>query len=164
VLASDSLAGRRAESGDDLRAARYLASELDEAGCGAFWNCGMIVPFDMDGAGDNMNGDPAGDWNGVSYNVAAVVSSGYPEADKVLLGAHYDHLGLFKADRKCRWSGYMLPGANDNASGTFSQEKRHPRRGHSPISMSRMSSPSMVIRTAVRTLWNPYSPAAPGFM
>lgn len=35
-------------------------------------------------------------------------------------------------------------------------------RGHSPTSMSRMSAPSMTSRTAVRTLWNPYSPAAPG--
>ena len=35
-------------------------------------------------------------------------------------------------------------------------------RGHSPTSMSRMSAPSITSRTAVRTLWKPYSPAAPG--
>lgn len=36
------------------------------------------------------------------------------------------------------------------------------RRGHSPTSMSRICAPSTTSRTAVRTLWNPYSPAAPG--
>ncbi len=36
-------------------------------------------------------------------------------------------------------------------------------RGHSPTSMSRMASPSTVKRTAVRSLWMPKHPAAPGF-
>lgn len=35
-------------------------------------------------------------------------------------------------------------------------------RGHSPTSMSNMRSPSIERRTAVRTRWNPNSPAAPG--
>lgn len=119
TLCADSLAGRRAGSGNDLRAARLLAEKLREAGCEPLWR-EALVPFSMDGAAKNRGMDRvlAGEWCDTSYNVVMVVRSRYPDAEKVLLGAHYDHLGLFKADKGVRHkSGDMLYGANDNASG-----------------------------------------------
>lgn len=120
TLCADSLAGRRAGSGNDLRAARLLAEKLREAGCQPLWR-DALVPFSMDGAAKNRGMDKvlAGEWCDTSYNVVMVVRSRYPDAEKVLLGAHYDHLGLFKADKGIRHkAGNMLYGANDNASGT----------------------------------------------
>ena len=120
TLCADSLAGRRAGSGNDLRAARMLAEKLREAGCQPLWR-DALVPFSMDGAAKNRGMDKvlAGEWCDTSYNVVMVVRSRYPDAEKVLLGAHYDHLGLFKADKGVRHKADdMLYGANDNASGT----------------------------------------------
>ena len=120
MLCSDSLGGRRAGSGNDLRAARLLAEKLREAGCEPLWR-EALVPFSMDGAAKNRGMDRvlAGEWCDSSYNVVMTIRSRHPEAEKVLLGAHYDHLGLFKADKgKRHKAADMLRGANDNASGT----------------------------------------------
>ena len=120
TLCSDSLAGRRAASGNDLRAARVLAAELREAGCEPLWT-EALVPFGMAGAASRRGMDRvlAGEWRDSSYNVVMTVRSRFPNAEKVLLGAHYDHLGAFKADKgRKHKAGDMLRGANDNASGT----------------------------------------------
>ena len=120
TLCSDSLAGRRAGSGNDLRAARFLASKLNTIGCAPLW-CEALVPFCMDSAAERRGMDRvlSGEWIDSSYNVVMTIRSRYPDAEKVLLGAHYDHLGLFKANKGMRHSaGDMLRGANDNASGT----------------------------------------------
>ncbi|HIW66123.1 MAG TPA: M28 family peptidase [Candidatus Alistipes intestinipullorum] len=120
TLCSDSLAGRRAGSGNDLRAARFLASELNTVGCVPLWRK-ALVPFSIDGAvvRRGMERVLAGEWRDSSYNVVMTIRSRYPDAEKVLLGAHYDHLGRFKADKGGRYSaGDQLLGANDNASGT----------------------------------------------
>jgi len=47
----------------------------------------------------------------------AVIRSGRPDAEKILLGAHYDHMGRFKRDKGAAEAGVVLYGANDNASG-----------------------------------------------
>lgn len=120
MLCSDSLAGRRAGSGNDLRTARVLAALLRESGCEPLWH-EALVPFGMDGVAESRGMDRvlAGEWRDSSYNVVMIVRSRYPDAPKVLLGAHYDHLGRFKADKgKMHKAGDMLRGANDNASGT----------------------------------------------
>ena len=120
MLCSDSLGGRRAGSGDDLRAARALAEKLREAGCEPLWR-EALVTFGMEGAPVRRGMDRvlAGEWCDTSYNVVMIVRSRYPDAPKVLLGAHYDHMGLFKADKgRKHKAGDMLRGANDNASGT----------------------------------------------
>ena len=127
TLCADSLAGRRAGSGNDLRAARLLAEKLREAGCEPLWR-EALVPFCIPAGRRGMDKVLAGEWCDTSYNVVMVVRSRYPDAEKVLLGAHYDHLGLFKADKGKRHKAAdmlrgakaadMLRGANDNASGT----------------------------------------------
>ena len=113
TLCADSLAGRRAGSGNDLRAARALAEKLREAGCEPLWR-EALVTFGMEGAPVRRGMDRvlAGEWCDTSYNVVMIVRSRYPDAEKVLLGAHYDHLGLFKADKgKRHKAADMLRGA-----------------------------------------------------
>lgn len=118
TLCADSLAGRRAGSGNDLRAARMLAEKLREAGCEPLWR-EALVPFCIPAGRRGMDKVLAGEWRDSSYNVVMTIRSRHPEAEKVLLGAHYDHLGLFKADKgKRHKAADMLYGANDNASGT----------------------------------------------
>ena len=118
TLCADSLAGRRAGSGNDLRAARLLADELHAAGCEPLWR-EALVPFCIPAERRGMDKVLAGEWRDSSYNVVMTIRSRHPEAEKVLLGAHYDHLGLFKADKgKRHKAADMLRGANDNASGT----------------------------------------------
>ena len=118
ALASDSQEGRRAASGNDMRAARYLAEELREAGCEPLWE-EMAVPFEMGDAAERngMRDILDGEWNDSSCNVVAVIRSGRPDAEKILLGAHYDHMGRFKRDKGAAEAGVVLYGANDNASG-----------------------------------------------
>lgn len=124
ALCADSMAGRRAASGGDLRAARMLADMMEEARCEPLWE-GAVVPFHLGKAlnveGDNwadaMRTNLPGLWRDSTYNVAMVIRSGYPDAPKVLLGAHYDHIGrLFIASAGMKDT-LMLRGANDNASG-----------------------------------------------
>ena len=115
TLCADSLGGRRAGSGNDLRAARLLADELHAAGCEPLWR-EALVPFCIPAGRRGMDKVLAGEWRDSSYNVVMTIRSRHPDAEKVLLGAHYDHLGLFKADKGVRHkAGNMLYGANDNA-------------------------------------------------
>lgn len=125
ALCADSMAGRRAASGGDLRAARMLADMMEEARCEPLWE-GAVVPFHLGKAlnveGDNwadaMRTNLPGPWRDSTYNVTMVIRSGYPDAPKVLLGAHYDHIGrLFIASAGMKDT-LMLRGASDNASGT----------------------------------------------
>ncbi len=123
VLASDSLGGRRAGSGDDLRAARYLEERLRDAGCEPLWH-DMAVAVDLRGVDEGRRQALAGPWLAESRNIVAVVRSRHPEADKLLIGAHYDHAGRYRVDVRMPRiglhiaAGELLPGANDNASGT----------------------------------------------
>lgn len=124
ALCTDSMAGRRAASGGDLRAARMLADMMEEARCEPLWE-GAVVPFHLGKAlnveGDNwadaMRTNLPGPWRDSTYNVAMVIRSGYPDAPKVLLGAHYDHLGKLFIALAGMKDTLMLRGANDNASG-----------------------------------------------
>jgi Zn-dependent M28 family amino/carboxypeptidase len=99
-LTSDELRGRKAGSGDDALAARYIARELALAG---------LVPDEAQAG--LLQAFPLGDGR-VTYNVVAVLPGTDPAVAQELLvvGAHYDHLGVV--------DGRICPGADDNASGT----------------------------------------------
>lgn len=125
ALCADSMAGRRAASGGDLRAVRMLSGMMEKAGCEPLWEK-SVVPFHLYDAFKTLNirwADVSksyfpGPWRDSTYNVAMVIRSGYPDAPKVLLGAHYDHMGkLFIASAGMKDT-LMLRGANDNASGS----------------------------------------------
>ena len=47
ALCADSMAGRRAASGGDLRAARMLAGMMEKAGCKPLWE-EAVVPFHLE--------------------------------------------------------------------------------------------------------------------
>ena len=104
TLAHDSMQGRRAGSEYELRAASYLRGEFIEYGL----DPGMpgyqqvfTIPF------------PVGGQSGLqSQNVLAVLpGAGDLALEWVVVGAHYDHLGLNMQDEPYN-------GADDNASGT----------------------------------------------
>lgn len=124
ALCADSMAGRRAASGGDLRAALMLADMMEEARCEPLWE-GAVVPFHLESTTKALHTGHldfvkiffAGPWRDSTYNVAMVIRSRYPDAPKVLLGAHYDHLGKLFIARAGMKDTLMLRGANDNASG-----------------------------------------------
>ena len=124
ALCADSMVGRRAASGGDLRAARMLSDMMAKAGCEPLWD-EAIVPFHLEntmkalhmGNLDFAKKFFAGPWRDSTYNVAMVIRSGYPDAPKVVLGAHYDHIGKIVTANGDVKDTIMLRGANDNASG-----------------------------------------------
>lgn len=124
ALCADSMAGRRAASGGDLRAARMLAGMMEKAGCEPLWE-EAVVPFHLENTMKTLHTGNldfakrffAGPWRDSTYNVTMVIRSGYPDAPKVVLGAHYDHIGKVVNGDSGTKDTLMLRGANDNASG-----------------------------------------------
>ncbi len=96
TLAGPELRGREAGTTDALRAARAIAERFAALG---------IEPPDAGGYCREFWGDGFRD-----HNVVAHVPPREPACRWVMLGAHYDALGV---DRK----GRVFPGADDNASG-----------------------------------------------
>lgn len=100
-LAADTLNGRRAGSPDATKAAEYIIRNYEEAGLKPFFPEGWYDRF-------TANGAPAGDYK----NVVGWIEGTDPRLknEYVVLGAHYDHLGI-KKDQ-------VYNGADDNASGS----------------------------------------------
>ncbi len=117
-LADDSLYGRPAGWGDELRAAEYVRERFSSAGLAPgvadylqlFW-IGERQPPPADPADDPAR--PARPW---SQNVIGVLAGSGQLADEwIVVGAHYDHLGWYVApDGNLA----VFNGADDNASGT----------------------------------------------
>jgi hypothetical protein len=104
TLAHDSMQGRRAGSEYELRAADYLRDEFIEYGLDAGvpdYHQVFTIPFAV-----------GGETGLLSRNVVAVLpGSGDLALEWVVVGAHFDHLGLNSQDQPYN-------GADDNASGT----------------------------------------------
>lgn len=116
VLTSDSLAGRRAGMGYDLKAARYIVRELSNIGLKPLFNNNALVEFTIpEDRVKRLNLDTS-----ISYNVAMYIPSERDSADVLVLGAHYDHLGVVETTTQRGRKGEIYRGANDNASGTTS--------------------------------------------
>jgi hypothetical protein len=96
TLAGPELRGREAGTPDALRAARAIAERFAALGLAPPDAGGYCRAFDGDGFRD--------------HNVLAQVPPREPGCGWVMLGAHYDGLGV---DGK----GHVHPGADDNASG-----------------------------------------------
>lgn len=97
-LASDELRGRKAGSEEAQMAREYIINEFNQAG---------IVPFFQDGFRQHFQVDGKGYCNAVG-----MIEGSDPELknEYVVLGAHFDHLGVR--------NGKIYPGADDNASGS----------------------------------------------
>lgn len=97
TLASDSLQGRDAGEEGGRKAAAYIVSLLKQWGIKPFGSDGYLQPFAVDGCAMN--------------NILAVIPGKSKEF--VVVGAHYDHLGISVAvDGDSCYNG-----ADDNASG-----------------------------------------------
>lgn len=103
-FASDSLRGRKAGTPDAGKAAAYIVKEYESAGVKPFFPEGWYDPFDV-----NMEDSEYG-----FKNVVGVIEGSDPALKDqfIVLGAHYDHIGVRK--------GEVYNGADDNASGTAS--------------------------------------------
>ncbi|MCL4228899.1 MAG: M20/M25/M40 family metallo-hydrolase [Myxococcales bacterium] len=100
ALADPALRGRGGGTADEAAAADRVAAWLAAAGVEpAGDDGGWLQPFTFAGAGTRR-----------SQNVVGIVRGSDPRAPHVVVGAHYDHLGVI--------GGRVHPGADDNASGT----------------------------------------------
>ena len=100
-LASDELQGRDTGSEGIEKAAAFIESAFKKNG---------VKPY-FEGYRDMIS-----DYEKPAYNVVGVVEGNDPELRKeyIIVGAHYDHLGLIEAEN----GDEIANGANDNASGT----------------------------------------------
>jgi hypothetical protein len=96
ALAGPELRGREAGTNDALRAARGIAEQFARLGAHAPGEGGYCVEFSADGLRDQ--------------NVIAHLPPTTDGCRWIVLGAHYDALGVDQAGR-------VRPGADDNASG-----------------------------------------------
>ena len=124
ALADDSMQGRRTATPGALRAARYLAGQLqayglEPAGDSAYF---QRVPFvvSMGPEGERLRlGRPAPDSLGgvmaLGLNVIGLVRGADPQLAKeaIVVGAHYDHLGIGRPVD----GDSIYNGADDDASG-----------------------------------------------
>jgi hypothetical protein len=97
VLSDPSLRGRGDGSADEAAAADKVAAWLRAAGAEPAGDSGWLQPFTFA-------------YDRASQNVVGIVRGTDPHAGHVIVGAHYDHLGVV--------DGAIHPGADDNASGT----------------------------------------------
>jgi hypothetical protein len=106
-LASDEMKGRRTGSEEEQRAGEYIVAHFE--------SCGL---------------KPAGEGKGWTQKFRAIAFTGTnlagalrgssqpKSAEYVVVGAHYDHVGLGTFGSRTRASGQIHNGADDNASGT----------------------------------------------
>jgi len=117
ILASDSLAGREVGTEGERMAAAYLVSVFQATGLKPKGSDGYYQTFFVKDA-DNPHAQPSDETgeNGITgYNVIAWIDN--PGDESVIIGAHYDHLGLGGFSSLHRGNHAVHNGADDNASG-----------------------------------------------
>lgn len=117
VLASDSLAGREVGTEGEKMAADYISNELREAGLKAKGTDGYYQSFFVKDA-ENPHAQPSeesGEDGITGFNVIGMIDN--PSDELVIVGAHYDHLGMGDFSSLHRGEKAVHNGADDNASG-----------------------------------------------
>lgn len=113
-LASEEFVGRKAATKGDTLAVNYIVSELQRIqGVKLLGDNGLqVVPFE-----EKVRGNADGlKIPKTTFNVAAMVEAtetNNPSGEIVVIGAHYDHVGIKTVDGE----GKVCYGADDNASG-----------------------------------------------
>jgi hypothetical protein len=112
ILASDSLQGRGTGTEGEKMAAAYIESEFKKLKlkpAGKSKNYLQAFPFKTDAQGESISG--------TAHNVVAFLDN--KAASTIIIGAHYDHLGLgeFGNSLAANAKGEIHNGADDNASG-----------------------------------------------
>lgn len=114
-LASDQLQGRLAGSEGEKKAATYLAKEFEKLNLKPFTGKEYIQNFNY-----SVKVNPHEENSSVQVNAGNVIGYLDNKAKKtVLIGAHYDHLGLNEHHNSTLMNseGQIHNGADDNASG-----------------------------------------------
>ncbi|WP_436517141.1 M20/M25/M40 family metallo-hydrolase [Ekhidna sp. To15] len=117
VLASDSLAGREVGTPGEKMAADYIVAELKKSSALPKGTDGYYQSFFVNDP-DNPHAQPSEE-NGsdgiTGYNVIGMIDN--PGEEMVVVGAHYDHLGMGDFSSLHRGEKAVHNGADDNASG-----------------------------------------------
>ena len=119
-LASDSLKGREIGTEGEKMAADYLAAEFKEIGLKPAGTEGYFQPFNVKKS-NNPHEQPEmsleSDSSGITgYNVLGLIDN--PSDEIMVIGAHFDHLGMGGVSSLDRSGAAIHNGADDNASGT----------------------------------------------
>lgn len=117
-LAADELGGRAIGTEGEQKAAEYLAKEFEKLGLQPMGTEGFFQPFTVSKPSNPHEEAVIGtDGDGVTgRNVVAFLDK---KADKtIVIGAHFDHLGIGGQGSLHRGDSAIHNGADDNASGT----------------------------------------------
>ncbi|MEP0986961.1 M20/M25/M40 family metallo-hydrolase [Ekhidna sp.] len=117
VLASDSLSGREVGTEGEKMAADYIIMEFQQAGLQPKGTDGFYQSFFVKDA-NNPHAQPSeesGEDGITGYNVIGMIDN--PSDQLVVVGAHYDHLGMGDFSSLHRGEKAIHNGADDNASG-----------------------------------------------
>lgn len=117
VLASDSLAGREVGTEGEKMAADYIMTELQKSDVQPKGTDSYYQSFFVKDA-DNPHAQPSeesGEDGITGYNVVGMIDN--PGDELVIIGAHYDHLGMGSFSSLHRGEQAVHNGADDNASG-----------------------------------------------
>lgn len=107
VLAHDSMQGRLPGTAGETNAAAFIADGFKKAGCVPLKRKQYLQPFTY------TNPDSA-----LVQSAGNVIACVNPKAKKtVVVGAHYDHLGMGRHHSRAPFSNAIHNGADDNASG-----------------------------------------------
>jgi hypothetical protein len=104
-LASDSLKGRKAGSAEEIIASEYIAKQFKKAGIKPFKKCNYFQSFI---------------WkeDSVEYKSRNIIACINNKSDTyIIIGAHYDHLGMGGKASRSYGKTAVHNGADDNASG-----------------------------------------------
>ena len=117
-LAADELGGRAIGTDGEQKAAEYLAKEFEKLGLQPKGTEGFFQPFTVSKPSNPHEEAVIGtDGEGITgRNVVAFLDK---KADKtIVIGAHFDHLGMGGSGSLHRGDSAIHNGADDNASGT----------------------------------------------
>jgi hypothetical protein len=117
ILASDSLQGREVGTEGERMAASYIEQALKDRGVAPKGTEGFFQPFFVKDA-DNPHAQPGSETgeDGITgRNVIGWIDN--PGENIIVIGAHYDHLGMGGFSSLYRGQKAVHNGADDNASG-----------------------------------------------
>ncbi len=119
ILASDSLSGREVGTKGEKMAADYIADRFKRIGLVQYGTEGYLQPFFVKNSSNPHEQPEVGtesDTAGITgYNVIGSIDN--PSDELVIIGAHYDHLGMGGFSSLHRGVEAVHNGADDNASG-----------------------------------------------
>ncbi len=121
-LASDELKGRETGTPEETIAANYIADQfrsygLDAAGAGATYFQEFTVNMSVLDNPHASDSDTTGEKR-LSKNVVALLQGTGDSEELIIIGAHYDHLGMGEFGSLSSGDPRIHNGADDNASGT----------------------------------------------